>query len=89
MVQRRQEKTDLEVTATTSGFQSNPGVDVGAAGARVLRAGAAVVGAPPPNMADIMSASGLACWARGGGIAKNSSAISMSACGHGRQTVKC
>ena len=72
-----------------SGSQSNPGVEVGAAGARVLRAGAAEVGAPPPNMADIMSANGLACWERGGGIAKYNSAISMSACKHECQGVRC
>lgn len=35
-------------------------------------------------MAEIMSPNGFACCARGGGIAKKSSAISLSAYGQGR-----
>ena len=50
--------------------QSNPGVDVGGAGASTLRGWGAALGAPPPSMAEIMSPNGFACCARGGGIAK-------------------
>lgn len=49
--------------------QSKPGVEVGGAAASTLRAGAGPCGAPP-NIAEIMSPSGFACCARGGGIAK-------------------
>ena len=59
-------------------YQSNPGAPPGDPGASTLL-GAGAVGGAPPNMADSISPNGFAACARGGGIAKYSSAISLKA----------
>lgn len=76
--QRYIQRTELQQKITSS--QSKPGVPAFEFAGANVRLGGGAVGPAPPNIADSISPKGLACCARGGGIAKYSSASSDNTC---------